>query len=154
YVLGECGCAMEHQRRFPAYLFRGECGEYDTTTSSAKRLRDGTQLSREDVAEVGRIIDWVAWHLHEERQDMDMPGAFALLQHYGLPSRIIDFTGHLGLAFAFAAIGKSSIGRLAVLPYAGSQTAQVLELFAHPWAERAQRQKAYGVVTTEALDDL
>ncbi len=31
---------MEHQRQFPAYLFRGECGEYDTTTASAKRLRD------------------------------------------------------------------------------------------------------------------
>ena len=50
YVLGEYGCAMEHQRRFPAYLFRGECGEYDTTTASAKRLRDGAQLSKEDMA--------------------------------------------------------------------------------------------------------
>ncbi len=46
YLLREYGCAMEHQRRFPAFLFRGECGEYDTTTASAKRLRDSTQLSK------------------------------------------------------------------------------------------------------------
>ena len=30
----------------------------------------------------------------------------------------------------------------------------MLELFAHPWAERAQRQAAYGIVTTDELDDL
>jgi hypothetical protein len=142
---------LMYPREVPGYLFRGECGEYPTTKASIARLRDCDGLSKADVVRLAEISDWIAARLREEREGLSWPDAFALLQHYGMPSRIVDFTGDLGLAFAFAAHGKSSIGRLAVVPYA----ACVLELFAHPWAERAQRQAAYGIVTDHhELNDL
>jgi hypothetical protein len=140
-----------YPREVPGYLFRGECGQYPTTRASIARLRDCEGLSKADVVRLAQISDWIAARIREEREDLSWPDAFALLQHYGMPSRIIDFTGDLGLAFAFAAYGKSLTGRLAVVPY----SACVLELFAHPWAERAQRQAAYGIVTDPfELNDL
>jgi FRG domain-containing protein len=142
-ILEQTASGLMHPREVPGYLFRGECGEYPTTTASIARLREHDGLSKADVVRLAEISDWVAARLREEREGLSWPDAFALLQHYGMPSRIVDFTGDLGLAFAFAAHGKSSIGRLAVVPYAPC----VLELFAHPWAERAQRQAAYGIVT-------
>jgi hypothetical protein len=142
---------LMYPREVPGYLFRGECGEYPTTTASIARLRERDGLSKADVVRLAEISDWIAARLREEREGLSWPDAFALLQHYGMPSRIVDFTGDLGLAFAFAAHGESSTGRLGVVPYA----ACVLELFTHPWAERAQRQAAYGIVTDpHELNDL
>lgn len=135
-------------REAPAFLFRGECGEYPATTASIARLQN--RLCRADVLNLAEISDWIAATLHEEREDLSLPGAFALLQHYRMPSRIVDFTGDLGIAFAFAGCGEYAIGRLAVMPFLPGQPGPILELFAHPWAERAQRQAAYGV----AMDPL
>lgn len=128
----------------PGFLFRGECGLYAATTASLARARD--DLSKADVLKLAEISDWIAAGLHEEREDLSWPEAFALLQHYGMPSRIVDFTSDIGLAFAFAGHGKCAVGRLAVLPYLPSQVGPILKFSAHPWAERAQRQVAYGVV--------
>ena len=132
------------QREVAGFLFRGECGLYATTTASIARARD--HLFKADVLKLAEISDWIAAGLQEEREDLSWQDAFALLQHYGMPSRIVDFTGDLGLAFAFAGHGKFAVGRLAVLPLVRNQAGPILELSAHPWAERAQRQAAYGVV--------
>ncbi len=95
---------------------------------------------------LAKISDWVAARLHEEREDLTWPQACAYLQHYGMPSRIVDFAGDLASAFAFAGDGDSDVGRLGVLPYVPSETGPMFKLFDHPWAERAQRQAAFGVL--------
>jgi hypothetical protein len=136
----------------PAFVFRGECGRFPTTMPSIARV---TGLSRADRLTLAKISDWAAERLHEEREDLTWPQASALLQHYGMPSRIVDFTGDLALAFSFAGRGDSDVGRLAVLPYVPSETGPMFEFFDHPWAERAQRQAAYGVLTDASeLNDL
>jgi hypothetical protein len=98
------------------------------------------------VLKLAEVSDWIAAGLHQEREDLSRQDAFALLQHYGMPSWIVDFTSDVGLAFAFAGHGKCDVGRLAVLSYVPKQAGPIVELFAHPWAERAQRQAAYGVI--------
>jgi hypothetical protein len=112
-------------------------------------------LSRADVLTVATISDWVAAGLHDEREDLTWPQAFAYLQHYGMPSRIVDFTGDLTLAFAFAGYRDSDVGRLGVLPYVRGEIGPMFRLSDHPWAERAQRQAAFGVVMDPSeIDDL
>jgi hypothetical protein len=151
HVWEQTASGLMYPREVPGYLFRGECGEYPTTTASIGRLGQRCELSKADVVQLAGISDWIATMIRQEREGLSWPDAFALLQHYGMPSRIVDFTGDLGLAFAFAAHGKYSIGRLAVVPNAPC----VLELSDHPWAERAQRQAAYGIVMdTRELKDL
>jgi hypothetical protein len=158
-VWEQTASGLLYPREVPRYLFRGEGGEFETTMHSLARLllqaEAGTSgLSKADVAQLERINCWIAGRLCEGLDGLDRPSAFALLQHYGMPTRIVGFTRNLGLAFAFAAMGESSIGRMAVLPYASCHTVTLLELFAHPWAERAQRQAACGVVMTDELPDL
>jgi hypothetical protein len=141
----EQGCpGVLRPQEVPGFLFRGECGLFAATTASLARARDN--LSIGDVRKLAEVSDWIAAGLHEEREGLSWHYAFALLQHYGMPSRIVDFTGDVGLALAFAGHGKYDVGRLAVLPYVPSPSGPIVELFAHPWAERAQRQAAYGVV--------
>jgi hypothetical protein len=104
---------------------------------------------------VAKLVDWIAERLLADREDLDWCTAYAFIQHYGLPTRIIDFTGHLGLAFAFAVHGHSAVGRLAVMPYRPPTSPPLaVELYAHPWAERAQRQAAYGLFLPDQILDL
>jgi hypothetical protein len=79
--------------------------------------------------------------------------AHGLLQHYGLPTTVIDFTGDLTNAFAFAAAGDHTVGRVAVLT-APECLERVIDFTEHPWAERAQRQAAFGLVPPDELIDL
>jgi FRG domain len=80
--------------------------------------------------------------------------AFGLLQHYGLPTSFVDFTGDLGLAFTFAAAKVKVIGRVCVFPLAKFPSALAVANFAHhQWAERARRQEAFGLATTPAIID-
>jgi hypothetical protein len=126
----------------PAFVFRGECGEFPTTKPSIARIQD---LSRADKFRLAEISDWVALQLHREREELSLAQASVLLQHYGMPSCIVDFTGDLGKAIAFAGAKNSEIGRLAVVPYVHSETGPMFNFLDHPWAERAQRQAAFGL---------
>jgi hypothetical protein len=135
----------------PAFIFRGECGEFPATGPSIARVRG---LRRTDVLTLAKISDWVAARLHEEREDLTWPQACAFPQHYGMPSRIVDFTGDLGIAFDFAGNGDSPVGRLGVLPYVPSETGPMFKFFDHPQAERAQRQQAFGVLMDPEVNDL
>jgi hypothetical protein len=68
---------------------------------------------------------------------------------------MVDFTARLGYAFAFAAAGRATVGRVAVMPLrALSGTRGVVNLTNHQWAERPRRQAAFGVITTAELSDL
>ena len=104
-----------------------------------------TGLSRADKFKLAEMSDWIADRFQKEREDQTLLQACAHVQHYGMPSRIVDFTGDLARAFEFAGDGDSDTGRLAVLPYVPSETGPMFRFSDHPWAERAQRQAAFGV---------
>jgi hypothetical protein len=145
----------------PTYLFRGECGVFETTRGSLFRpetylLTNGEQLSLSDLKTLDQLVAALAWRFAQnEDYSLDEQRAWGLLQHYGIPTNIVDFTGSLDFAFAFAARGESEIGRIAVLKLPEAfAAARVINFTGHPWAERAQRQAAYGVVPSGELTDL
>jgi hypothetical protein len=155
----EIGSGLVVPRDVPRYLFRGENGRFDTTVSSIHRsetfaIRDGRRLSVSDLRTLQGLISCLALHfVNNKTYSLNERQAYGLLQHYGLPTTIMDFTGDLTNAFAFAASGVSSVGRVAVLTLPGCLE-RVTDLTDHPWAERAQRQAAFGVVPPDGLVDL
>ncbi|MGA2595325.1 MAG: FRG domain-containing protein [Bryobacteraceae bacterium] len=154
----ESGLALPHQA--PRYLFRGECGEFETTKAGihrpdAYKLKDGRLLSDRDLKVLEGLIPDLACRFTEDDYSLDEHSAIGLLQHYGLPTWMVDFTARLGYAFAFAAAGSATVGRVAVMPLrALSKTRGVVDLTDHQWAERPRRQAAFGVITTAELPDL
>jgi len=149
---------LVYPRERPRYLFRGECGDFKTTTDGGRRLQaevlDGEfGLSNMDVVALGKLVFSLGKRLCKEPYSLDRMSAVGLLQHYRLPTRMVDFTANLNYAVAFAVTGSSSTGRVAVMPCA-SQGVHIVDLMAHPWAERAKRQGAYGIVMTNRLPDL
>ena len=118
-------------------------------------LKDGRRLSDRDLAALQCLIPDLACRFTEDNYSLDEHGAIGLLQHYGLPTWMVDFTARLGYAFAFAAAGSATVGRVAVMPLrALSETRGVVNLTDHQWAERPRRQAAFGVITTAELPDL
>ena len=80
--------------------------------------------------------------------------ALALMQHYGLPTPVVDFTCHLGHALTFAARKETSIARICVLPFeAAARMLQVGNLTGHSRADRPPRQKAFSAITERHFDD-
>ena len=155
----ETGSGLVVPREVPRYLFRGENGRFDTTFSSMHRpetftLEDGRRLSVSDLRTLQRVIPCLAHHfVRNETYSLNEHLAYGLLQHYGLPTTVIDFTGDLTNAFAFAASGDHPVGRVAVLTMPECLE-RVIDFTDHPWAERAQRQAAFGLVPPDELIDL
>ena len=90
----------------------------------------------------------------QEDFGMNEMEALALMQHYGLPTPIVDFTCHLGHALTFAAHKETSVARICILPYeAASRMLQVQNLTGHPRADRPLRQAAFCVITDQCLND-
>lgn len=115
----ESGLAIPHHA--PQYLFRGECGEFETTKCGIQRpdaynLKDGRLLSARDLAVLHDLIPDLADTFSEVPYRLDEHSAIGLLQHYGLPTCMVDFTARLGYAFAFAAAGNATVGLVAVMP--------------------------------------
>jgi hypothetical protein len=140
-------------------VVRGENGRFDATFSSIHRseiaaLKDGRRLSVSDLRTLQRLIPCLAYQfVQNETYCLNEHQAYGLLQHYGLPTTIIDFTGDLTNAFAFAASGERTVGRVAVLTLPECQE-RVIDFTDHSWAERAQRQGAFGVVPPDGIVDL
>src|SRR5450759_3826360 len=136
----------------PRYLFRGECGKFETTTCGNRRpsayvVKDGRRLSALDLQALEDLITALARRFIEDDYSLDSHSAIGLLQHYGLPTWMVDFTAHLGYAFAFAAAAGSAVGRVAVMPLRGfPSTGGVVNLTDHRRAERPRRQEAFGVI--------
>jgi len=155
----ETGSGLVVPREVPRYLFRGENGRFDTTLSSMHRsetfaLRDGRRLPVSDLRTLQRLIPCLAHHfVRNKTYSLNEHLAYGLLQHYGLPTTVIDFTGDLTNAFAFAASGDDTVGRVAVL-IMPKCLERVIDFTDHPWAERAQRQAAFGLVPPDELIDL
>ena len=154
----ESGLAVPHCA--PCYLFRCECGEFKSTKSGIHRpdtygLRDGRLLSDRDLEALGNLIPDLALRFSEDDYSLDPHSSIGLLQHYGLPTSMVDFTERLGCAFAFAAAGSATVGRVAVVPFRVLyKTGGVVNLTDHRWAERPRRQAAFGILTTAELADL
>jgi hypothetical protein len=144
----------------PQYLFRGECGAFETTKAGifrpeVLRLEERIPLSSPDLQMINELVPDLARRFTKDDYSLDEHQSIGLLQHYGLPTWLIDFTGHLGYAFAFAAAGESPVGRVAVMPSRLANAARrLVDLRENPWAERARRQAAFGSITTDDLRDL
>ncbi len=72
---------------------------------------------------------------------------------------MLDFTKAPQSAFAFAGFGDTNVGRVAVLSvkqylWGGHGGFGLVDMSRHKWAERAQRQDAFGLVMLNRLDDL
>jgi hypothetical protein len=135
---------------WPTYLFRGECGRrYPTTLPASYRPSTyqfrGRCLQADDLANLGRLTAALLRRFVESDYGLDELSACGLLQHYGLPTPMLDFTANSGHAATFAVSGEDSIGRICVLPTLrlGSR---VVNWTAHGWAERAYRQLGFGVL--------
>ncbi len=145
----------------PKYLFRGECGDFESTKAGRSRpetyrLKNGTPLSHLDEQKLHFLIRDVEDRF-TARNDyaLDERQAVGLVQHYGLPTEIVDFSGNLGCAFAFAASDNSDVGRVAVAPARSiSALGKLVDLSNHPRADRPCRQAAFGVIATEKFIDL
>lgn len=147
-------------RDMPPFLFRGECGDFSETTSTVGRpstyeYNDGEKLLPKDQRVLLQLIPALAKRFVEQDYEPDEHAAYGLLQHYGMPTPMIDFTGNLSVAFAFAAAGKKNIGRVAALPLNIAKSGGlVIDLHDHKWAERAQRQAAFAFVPAVNFLDL
>ena len=147
-------------RDMPPYLFRGEGGDFPTTTSTAGRATSylhsgGKSLSLQDQDLLRKLVPIIANRFVAADYELDEHAAWGLLQHYGIPTPMIDFTGKLSVAFAFAAGARSNIGRVAAMPVALAKGHGLLvDLHDHIWAHRAQQQAAFALVASTHLLDL
>jgi hypothetical protein len=136
------------------FVFRGECGLFPETRSSLGRVLHERLLSELDRRELQRLSSALIWRFgcqDTEDYNLDPISATVLLQHYGFPTNLVDFTGNASVAFAFASASESECGRICVIP---RNPDIVLRFWDNPWCDRAQRQAAYGVATTDAIQDL
>jgi hypothetical protein len=156
----ELGSGLVVPREIPKYLFRGECGDFPTTVSSARRPTTfGLEMDGRwfpfPVSDLLRITDELIWRFQQPHYDLDTLSAVALLQHYGIPTTMIDFTRSLETAFAFAAKEASRVARVAIMPRrVPPGLAHVIDMTAHTWAVRPVRQTAFGVLPNADLTDL
>lgn len=151
--------ALVVQRTVPRFLFRGECGQFTSTRPIAARpetwrlTKDpgvNARLSTRDCHRFEHLSKSLLQRFTARDYDLSAFEALALLQHYGLPTVMIDCTSSAGTAMAFA-IGdpkrqKIERGRICVVSTGSFQKGlTVAELSEHPWAVRARRQDAFAV---------
>ena len=156
----QSGSGLLIRREMPPFLFRGECGNFPTTTCTAGRPAsylhgEGKRLSLRDQDLLGKVIPNVANRFVAADYGLHEYGAWGLLQHYGLPTRMIDFTGILSVAFAFAAGQMTDIARVAAMPLPVAKSHGLLvDLHDHKWAHRAHQQAAFAFLAPSSLLDL
>lgn len=153
----DSGLLVPHEA--PAYLFRGECGRFPATEPAEFRVetymdKDDRPLAPTDRDTLRRLIHGLVERFMSKDYSLKPQDAVGLLQHYGLPTCMLDFTAELGYAATFATSGHSTVGRICVLPTrAFARGLVIVNLTAHSWAERPKRQAAFGVVAAETHRD-
>ena len=94
----------DHQRRdggsmHPRYLFRGQSADHGSITPTfARKLSDETEIGQ--AYTVCRYAKRICQGLRG--YSIDYLDGIAILQHYGWPTPLIDFTGSLEIAVFFA----------------------------------------------------
>ena len=143
-------------RKAPRFLFRGEPGQFPTTTPAAGRLgswefHDNSdtrvRLGRVECASFQELSTRLLQRFTGPDYNLSPFEALAVLQHYGLPTVMIDFTANPGTAMVFAINGGShKFGRICVLTTESFKRGlTIAELGEHQWAVRACRQEAFGI---------
>lgn len=134
----------------PTYLFRGEpfCSgaPYPETRSSLRRLENQDHSL---AALLHPVVTRLVARLSERTSDTT-ENALGALQHYGVPTTLIDFTHDVEVALSFAAPRKAcgKKGVIGVLPVrVGNHRASIsfVNYARHDFCERALRQHAFGV---------
>lgn len=133
--------AVPHQA--PRYLYRGECGLFPTTESS--RVRIEPSLNGRELEALSKVTDAMRRVLKQDGYDNSEWEAEGLLEHHGVPTGIVNFTASPEVAAAFAASGDADQGRICILTRPYGDEAAVVDYTQHPWAERALRQRAFGI---------
>lgn len=113
------GLSVPHE--VSRFLFRGECGCFERTVAGILRrhtysLNDGRVLSEADRDWLTDVIPALAGRYCNSDYAVEEDSAIGLLQHYGLPTWMIDLTDDVRCAFSFAVAGPCEIGRIAVVP--------------------------------------
>lgn len=151
---GESGLLLP--RDGPPFIFRGEPGGFETTV--APRNRPGTfeGLGQGDRMALDQLLSSLCKRLMLRYDySLNEVHAKALLQHYGLPTELIDFTWRPAYAMAFAAKDNAEVGRICVMPIGQDAIPPALaDLSDHKWAHRAQIQEGIGVVVPRGYEDL
>lgn len=142
-------------RATPKYLFRGEPGFYSSTTSSAERIE--SELSQSETRDLHRVLTDIADCLSrsvfqplppigspEHQVVLWRTGAW--LQHYGIPTRYVDFTSDLSVAAFFAANSNSGVGgRIYVVETELMKRVSPIHRMHQSGARRPIVQNAYGI---------
>jgi hypothetical protein len=142
--LSEC---VEYAQRLQAkepYLFRGKRSDrYLTTPSMLERVRSDARLPDKCREEIEKRVS----RLHEDLQEflgLDPGLAWGFLQHYEMPTELLDLTSDPAVAAFFAAGGDvGSSGLFASIPIEKLGDADLQDLRNHPKAERPRRQSAF-----------
>jgi FRG domain len=165
-------CLGKSSTQAPRYLFRGERKFWPTTLTLFDRIEAKYSDLRVDVSdELDSIVAWImvnTWSVGGKELDHQDTGAYA--QHYGFPTQIFDFTAHLGVAAFFSLADPTQFsssdpddrhGLITVLDttVAHSNGHTLRDLRKHPFARRACRQHAFGLITSrfvasQTYDDL
>jgi hypothetical protein len=140
----------------PPFIFRGEAGDFETTVASRSRPGTFKGLSPEDVTAFYRLFRALCRRLMLKYDyGLNEEEAKAFLQHYGLPTEMIDFSWQSGVAMAFAAAADAGVGRICVMPVGrNARPPRYADLSRHPWAQRAQTQRAVSVAMPHEYQDL
>lgn len=142
-------------RPTPRHLFRGECGDFESTLPSISRPGSFSSLAPRDREDLRQLMHALRWRFAQDDYRQGDFEARGFLQHYGLPTRFVDFTGNLGHAFTFAACDLKTVGRVCVFPMQARTRALAVSNFVwHDWAERARRQDAFALATLPQHVDL
>lgn len=132
------------EKSIPAFLYRGEEYAWPTTVSSNQRIEDSKVLTQETKDKFRIIGNRIDSELQNFSNLSPMYSA-AYLQHYGLPTELLDITSDLDIAAYFASTGNiGETGLICVFSLKDIHTKSIIiDLTNHPSAERPRRQSGY-----------
>src|SRR5215213_1914067 len=119
----------------PAFLYRGESYAFTSTTSSMGRIRQNESLP----LKTRQLLQAITQKADAELQDffnLSPMLSAGFLQHYGMPTELLDVSSSLDVAAYFASEGKvNSKGLICILPVQViAENSMIIDLTQHPAA--------------------
>jgi hypothetical protein len=130
----------------PSFVFRGESADYSTTHASMVRLRADAVISRDALDDMMRVSDFLVERF-QTQLSMSRGESLGFLQHYGVPTELIDVTSDISVAISFASrLRVGDVGSVCIVPTKSLEgRGELHDLRRHPFARRPQRQSAFAV---------